>query len=137
MMPRLPHKTCPKASRHLLRGGGRGPTYKAIGLIPRGPKRPSEKVPLPYSPSRFLYGLRKKRVGRKEIKQRREAQQREEGGGGSAAEEEEEDRGWLPPKERGESLLGCLPSSRGSPRGTNVVKLNLLDPSSPILSRQQ
>ena len=131
MMPPLPHKTCPKASRHLLRGGGRGPTNKAIGLIPRGPKRPSEKVPLPYSPSCFLYGLGKKRVGRKEIKQRREAQQRDEGGS------EEEDRGWLPPKGGGESLCG-VPSflPRFAP-GDERRKTQPAPPSSSILSRQQ
>lgn len=136
MMPRLPHKTCPKASRHLLRGGGR--SHKQSNWVnPSRPKKTQRESPYLIRPPAFCMDSGKKEWGgRRSNNAERHSRGRREDRR-IRREEEEEDRGWLPPKERGGVFAG-VPSflPRFAP-GDERRKTQPAPPSSPILSRQQ
>ncbi len=119
MMPRLPHKTCPKASRHLLRGGGT--SHKQSNWVnPSRPKKTQRESPYLIPPPAFCmdsgkkeWGGRRSNNAGRHSRGTREDRRRRIGAG-------------FRRRVGGRVFAGCLPSSRGSPRGTNVVKLNLL-----------
>ncbi len=135
MMPRLPHKTCPKASRHLLRGGGR--SHKQSNWVnPSRPKKiqresPPTLFPLPLSvwtqekksgeegdqttPGGTAEGGGRRRIG---------------GGGGGGGSGLASAEGWG-------GVFAGVPSflPRFAP-GDERRKTQPAPPSSPILSRQ-